>query len=279
MVDCDEYLLVVTGEFQLQKGKENITVAEGEGIYLEAGEKVVWKWDNMVQFITILLPERNKRANVAEAGVQTDSPEKTHQDTRMDLPKHGERSPLKNREIMPQVGYMKKPIPSSRSCESADTTDHKEASESPCSETEGSGHARVTSATSSPPPEPAGDSLRDLSRVGSLSAFEQLADNAEKLRLRQEMEERAIERPARYGARHLNTPVVVVSSELNPWSKTGGLAMVAGSYAYEFAVRGHRTMAVSPRYGDYQNCQRVGSTKVWLAGQEHEVQYYHQRQD
>eukprot|EP00913_Durusdinium_trenchii_P021528 g20230.t1 len=94
-------------------------------------------------------------------------------------------------EIMPQVGYMKKPIPSSRSCESADTTDHKEASESPCSETEGSGHARVTSATSSPPPEPAGDSLRDLSR----------------------------------------------------------------------------------------NCQRVGSTKVWLAGQEHEVQYYHQRQD
>jgi len=25
---------------------------------------------------------------------------------------------------------------------------------------------------------------------------------------------------------------------------------------------GHRTMAISPRYGDYQNCQRVGATKA-----------------
>ena len=41
-------------------------------------------------------------------------------------------------------------------------------------------------ATSSPPPEPAGE--HEMNRVASLSAFEQLVDNAEKLRLRQEME-------------------------------------------------------------------------------------------
>eukprot|EP00435_Cladocopium_sp_Y103_P064386 s800_g26.t1 len=283
MVDCDEYLVVVTGEFRLDKAGEQITIREGEGIFLEAGEKVNWAWDSVVQFITILLPERHQRRAVSDAGVQTEVPKSPSDSS---VTKTAARSVLKppggKFGDIGQAGYMRMPPqPGSRSGESADTTDNKEASEStPCSETDGhshGGHGRVASATSSPPPEPAG--ICELTRGASLSAFEQLADNAEKLRLRQEMEERDIERPARYGARHLNTPVVIVSSELNPWSKTGGLAMVVGSYAYEFAVRGHRTMAISPRYGDFQNCQRVGATKVWLAGQEHEVQYYHQRQD
>lgn len=286
MVDCDEYLVVVTGEFRLEKGKEHITVGEGEGIFLEAGEQVTWSWDSVVQFITILLPERHQRHTVSESGVQTDPPPEKNAEWAPKAPRSVMRPPSGKFGYAiteaAEAGYMKSSQPGSRSGESADTTDNKEASEStPCSETDAQsghgGHGRVTSATSSPPPEPAG--ICDLTRGASLSAFEQLADNAEKLRLRQEMEERENEHPARYGARHLNTPVVIVSSELNPWSKTGGLAMVAGSYAYEFAVRGHRTMAISPRYGDYKNCERVGSTKVWLAGQEHEVQYYHQRQD
>ena len=37
------------------------------------------------------------------------------------------------------------------------------------------------------------------------------------------------DRRPKYTSRHLNRPVVVVSSEVNPWSKTGGLGMVAGS--------------------------------------------------
>eukprot|EP00931_Biecheleriopsis_adriatica_P077811 TRINITY_DN512_c1_g1_i1.p1 TRINITY_DN512_c1_g1~~TRINITY_DN512_c1_g1_i1.p1 ORF type:complete len:1419 (-),score=427.30 TRINITY_DN512_c1_g1_i1:102-4358(-) len=119
----------------------------------------------------------------------------------------------------------------------------------------------------------------ELSRCASLSAFEQLMDNNERLKLRYEMEDMSIDRPARYGARHLSTPIVIVTSEINPWSKTGGLAMVTSSYAYEFAVRGHRTMAVAPRYGNYKDCHRVCAGKVWLDGKEHEVQYYHQRQE
>lgn len=114
----------------------------------------------------------------------------------------------------------------------------------------------------------------DMNRLTSLSTFEQLLDTEELLKLRQE-----IDRPARYGARHLSTPIVVVSSEINPWSKTGGLAMVASSYAYEFAIRGHRTMAVAPYYEEYRDCQKVGSAKVWLNGQENVVHYYLHRQD
>lgn len=83
----------------------------------------------------------------------------------------------------------------------------------------------------------------------------------------------------RYGARHLSTPVVIVASEINPWSKTGGLGMVAGSYAYEFAMRGHRTMAICPRYDDYKNAHYKSYTKVWLNGQEHEVKYFVLRED
>jgi len=83
----------------------------------------------------------------------------------------------------------------------------------------------------------------------------------------------------RYGARHLSTAVVVVSSEINPWSKTGGLGMVASSYAQEFAMRGHRTMAVSPRYDDYKNAEYCGYAKIWLDGRENEVKYFHLRQE
>ena len=33
-------------------------------------------------------------------------------------------------------------------------------------------------------------------------------------------------------------------------------------WSVRFSWPGHRTMAISPRYGDYKNCERVGSTKA-----------------
>ncbi|CAE7614692.1 SS1 [Symbiodinium natans] len=43
-------------------------------------------------------------------------------------------------------------------------------------------------------------------------------------------------------------PVVIVSSELLPWSNSGGLGRIAASLARQFALRGHRTLAISPMY-------------------------------
>jgi len=66
MVDCAEYLVVLTGEFRLEKRDEKIMLREGDGIFLEAGERVVWTWDRTVQFITITLPERTRQAKTTE---------------------------------------------------------------------------------------------------------------------------------------------------------------------------------------------------------------------
>jgi 1,4-alpha-glucan branching enzyme len=116
-----------------------------------------------------------------------------------------------------------------------------------------------------------------MHRVFSLSALDCLISGPEdRGELRKGLPE---DTSPGYEPRHLDTPVVVVSSEVNPWSKTGGLAMVAGSYGYEFAVRGHRTMVVSPRYGEYKDMEYCGFAKIWLDGREHEVKYFHQRQE
>ena len=40
---------------------------------------------------------------------------------------------------------------------------------------------------------------------------------------------------------------VFVSSEVGPWSKTGGLGDVVGSLPIALANRGHRVMVVAPR--------------------------------
>lgn len=55
--------------------------------------------------------------------------------------------------------------------------------------------------------------------------------------------------------------------------------MVAGSYGYEFAMRGHRTMVIAPRYDDYPDMFLVGTANIWLAGSENMVEYWHQWQD
>lgn len=130
--------------------------------------------------------------------------------------------------------------------------------------------------------EPNSDSGPEtMERVFSLSALDSLLQDPEgKADLRHQLELDELEdRRPKYTSRHLNRPVVVVSSEVNPWSKTGGLAMVAGSYGYEFAMRGHRTMVVSPRYDAYDGAHYVGYAKIWLDGREHEVKFFHLYQD
>ncbi|CAK9050742.1 unnamed protein product [Durusdinium trenchii] len=127
----------------------------------------------------------------------------------------------------------------------------------------------------------AGPENISMERVFSLSALDSLLQDPEgkaELRHQLELDELEDKRP-KYTSHHLSKPVVVVSSEVNPWSKTGGLAMVAGSYGYEFAMRGHRTMVVSPRYGAYDGAHYVGYAKIWLDGREHEVQFFHLYQD
>ncbi len=42
--------------------------------------------------------------------------------------------------------------------------------------------------------------------------------------------------------------IIFVSSEVAPWSKTGGLGDVVGSLPIALADRGHRVMVVAPRY-------------------------------
>jgi starch synthase len=42
--------------------------------------------------------------------------------------------------------------------------------------------------------------------------------------------------------------IVFITSEVAPWSKTGGLADVCGSLPRELVARGHRVMVVAPRY-------------------------------
>jgi len=125
-----------------------------------------------------------------------------------------------------------------------------------------------------------GGGSEQMERVFSLSALDALLqDPLEKADLRSHLQSEQLDKRPKYTSQHLDTPVVVVSSEVNPWSKTGGLAMVAGSYGYEFAMRGHRTMVVSPRYGDYKDAVYVGYAKIWLDGREHEVRYFHLYQD
>ena len=78
--------------------------------------------------------------------------------------------------------------------------------------------------------------------------------------------------------------IVFVSSEVAPWSKTGGLADVCGSLPRELVKRGHRVMVVSPYYqtgkkedkhfeGAFDTCS---NTSVGCFDGLHEVGFMHQ---
>uniref|UniRef100_A0A7S1LTS3 starch synthase n=1 Tax=Alexandrium catenella TaxID=2925 RepID=A0A7S1LTS3_ALECA len=110
-----------------------------------------------------------------------------------------------------------------------------------------------------------------LRHVNSLTALSLMADSQEK------HDARALDCRSKplYQPHNVDVPIVVVTSELSPWSKTGGLGLVAASYSYEFPRTGHRTMVVSPKYKDYSDLTYVGETRVSVNGREEVVKYMH----
>ena len=66
--------------------------------------------------------------------------------------------------------------------------------------------------------------------------------------------------------------IISVSAEMAPWSKTGGLGDVCGALPVALRERGHRVMAVAPRYKPYPEAWDTGIT-VDLDG--HIIRFYH----
>ena len=114
-----------------------------------------------------------------------------------------------------------------------------------------------------------------LRHITSFSALETVADPETKA------EHRKGKKTAQshYDPYNLNVPVVIVSSEVAPYSKTGGLGMVAASYAFEFARNGHRTMVVSPKYKHFEGINYIGETRVRVNDTDEVVKYFHMRKD
>ena len=80
--------------------------------------------------------------------------------------------------------------------------------------------------------------------------------------------------------------IIFVTSEVEPWSKTGGLGDVAGALPPALAARGHRVMVVAPRYyNDATKAKYAGAfdtgtrIKVGCFGGDHEVGFFHQYKD
>ena len=85
--------------------------------------------------------------------------------------------------------------------------------------------------------------------------------------------------------------ILLVSSEVAPWSKTGGLGDVAGALPRALAARGHGVSVVSPRYytidvGDPRNGfealhgavrVRGEATTLWLKQAANALQPGHSR--
>jgi len=68
--------------------------------------------------------------------------------------------------------------------------------------------------------------------------------------------------------------IVFVSTEVAPWSKTGGLGDVVGSLPEELAKRGHKVMSVSPRYDQYKGAWDT-SVSTNVIGED--VRFFHER--
>jgi len=70
--------------------------------------------------------------------------------------------------------------------------------------------------------------------------------------------------------------IVFVSSEVAPWSKTGGLGDVLGGLPAALAARGHRVMTISPRYDQYKDAWDTGVvTDVKMGDKDVSVRYFH----
>lgn len=77
-----------------------------------------------------------------------------------------------------------------------------------------------------------------------------------------------------------------VTSEVAPYSKTGGLADVIGSLPPSLAARGHRVMVVSPRYMNgvtdhlYKGALDADTRiQLGLFNGSHEVAFFHEYKD
>jgi len=109
----------------------------------------------------------------------------------------------------------------------------------------------------------------NLKHISSFSALCLMAGASEK------DEARSHSTKPQYDPHNLEVPVVIVTSEVAPWSKTGGLGLVAASYSYEFPHSGHRTMLIAPKYKHYDGITLIGETKVLVNGKHEAVKYWH----
>jgi hypothetical protein len=74
--------------------------------------------------------------------------------------------------------------------------------------------------------------------------------------------------------------VVLVGAECAPWSKTGGLGDVMGALPKALATRGHRVMAIAPRYKQYDDAWETGvRLRIRVFNQDHEVGFFHTHKD
>ena len=79
---------------------------------------------------------------------------------------------------------------------------------------------------------------------------------------------------------HERLNVVIVSSEITPYSKSGGLADVAAKLSVALARIGHRVMTVAPLYKKYDGVEPTGVKRtfgLWDTG--HTVEYCHAFED
>ena len=75
-------------------------------------------------------------------------------------------------------------------------------------------------------------------------------------------------------------PIVFVTAEVSPWSKTGGLGDVCGALPAALAARGNRVVVVAPMYERYDDARDTGhhSTFHLNHGDQH-VRYFARYKD
>jgi len=70
--------------------------------------------------------------------------------------------------------------------------------------------------------------------------------------------------------------IVIVSSEISPFSKSGGLADVADKLGSSLAKLGHRVMSVAPMYKEYPGAVSTGVKRTFgLFDTGHTIEYWH----
>ena len=74
-------------------------------------------------------------------------------------------------------------------------------------------------------------------------------------------------------------PVVFVTAEVSPWSKTGGLGDVCGALPAALAARGHAVAVIAPMYEDYPDVEDTGRTATFRLGDEEQTVRYHAKRD